>query len=237
MSEHDHEPNERPEADAEIAPEASEAAGETAPEKTVEDLQAELAEMRDHLLRAVADADNTRKRAEKEVADVRQFALTGFARDLLSVADNLSRALSAVSPEVRAGMGEAGAQLLAGVEMTEKELHAVLTRHGVKTIAAAPGERFDPNHHQATAHIPSEHPAGAIAATIQSGWLIGERILRPTLVAVSAGAPAPAAAPASAAGAPDGETPPASQDDGDGAGGAGGAGDASEPGGRVDTKV
>jgi molecular chaperone GrpE len=167
---------------------------------SVEELSAQIAAMRDQLLRAVADADNTRKRAEREAADARAYAVAGFARDLLSVADNLGRALNALTPELRAGMGEAGRTLLDGVEITQRDLHATLTRHGVKPIPVAPGTPFDPNLHQAAAQLPSELPPGSIVQVFQDGWTLGDRTLRAAVVAVSAGggrasaeAPAPGA--------------------------------------------
>jgi molecular chaperone GrpE len=202
--------------DAAPEPEADLAAEHDATEKSFDELARELDEVKDRMLRAVADAENTRKRAEKEIADTRAFAVASFARDLLSVSDNLSRALDALSPEARESMGETGRNLLSGVELTKSELHNVLTRHGVAPIDAAPGGRFDPNVHQAAAQIPSEHPAGVIVEVIQPGWRIGERTLRAAMVAVSAG---PAAGQASETGAAD----------------AGGG--ESEPGSTVDTKA
>ncbi|MEQ9316608.1 MAG: nucleotide exchange factor GrpE, partial [Henriciella sp.] len=101
--------------------------------------------------------------------------------------DNLARALAALPDEEREVLTEAGQNLLGGIEMTQKELHTVLARHGVTAVDAAPGATFDPNHHQAVSQIPSEHPAGSIAETFQSGWKIGDRTLRAAMVAVSAG--------------------------------------------------
>lgn len=169
---------------------ASEASG-----PTVEELAAQLSATRDQMLRAVADADNTRKRAEREAADARAYAVANFARDLLSVADNLGRALNALTPELRAGMGEAGKTLLDGVEITQRDLHATLTRHGVKPIPAPPGTPFDPNLHQAAAQIPSDQPPGTIVEVFQDGWSLGDRTLRAAVVAVSAGGGRSADAP------------------------------------------
>lgn len=211
-------------ADPSRAPgDAAEAAAPTdAPSRSPEELAAEYEAMRDQMLRAAADAENVRKRAEKEVADTRAYAVTGFARDMLSVADNLARARDALTPELRAGMGEAGRTLLEGVELTERELHAALARHNVEPIPAEPGAPFDPNLHQAAAQIPSSQPAGAIVEEVQSGWRIGERVLRAAIVAVSAGG---AAAPSSD---PGGE--PGGDAAADGAAGFG-------PGASVDTKI
>jgi len=140
------------------------------------------------LLRTLADLDNTRKRAERQVSDARVYAIEKFAGDLLSVSDNLSRALAALTDEDRAALSEAGRNLFEGIEMTEKELHTALARHGVTVIAALPGDTFDPNLHQAVANIPSDQPNGTIASCFQPGWKIGERTLRAAMVAVSAGA-------------------------------------------------
>lgn len=185
-----------PGADAAAEAAALEAADHAATEAGFAEVKAELEAVREQVLRALADAENTRKRAEKEVADTRAYAVTAFARDLVSVADNLARALTAVTPDVKSSMGEAGHRLLEGVEITYKELIASLARHKVSLIEPAPGDRFDPHAHQAAAQIPSEHAAGAIAAVIQAGWRIGERTLRPAIVAVSGGAAAGGEEPA-----------------------------------------
>lgn len=160
--------------------------------------------LRDQLLRALAEGENTRRRAQKETADARAYAIDKFARDLLSVADNLGRALAALSPEARASAGESFAGLITGIEMTEKELAAVLERHGVKRIGAA-GDRFDPNLHQAVAQVASEQPAGTLAQVFQPGYTIGDRTLRAAMVTVSTGAPAATPAAAVAEPAPDAE--------------------------------
>ena len=166
--------------------------------KSVEQLEAELDDLRDRLLRAVAEEQNTRRRAEKEKADTRAYAITGFARDMLDVADNLSRALAAADP---AGLEEGALKnLVDGVAMTERALLSKMENHGIKRVDPAPGDAFDPNVHQAVAQIPSEHPSGTIASVMQVGYVISSRTLRAAMVAVSAGAPA--AAP---------QTPPAGE--------------------------
>ncbi len=171
-----------------IAAEAEEAAANPpTPEERIAELEAETADLKDKLLRTLAESDNIRKRADKQVAEARAYAIEKFAGDLLSVSDNLSRALDAVDEPVKEALSEGGRGLLGGVEMTQKELHAVLARHGVTAVDAAPGAAFDPNLHQAVSQIPSEHPAGAIAQPFQSGWKIGERVLRAAMVAVSTG--------------------------------------------------
>ncbi|MEO1475302.1 MAG: nucleotide exchange factor GrpE [Pseudomonadota bacterium] len=151
-------------------------------------LEAENLELKDKFLRAVADAENMRKRAEKQVADARVYAVEKFSGDLLSVADNLSRALTALTADARTDLSDAGKSLLQGVEMTEKELIAVMQRHGVKPVEAAPGTEFDPNVHQAVGQVPSDQPEGTIADLLQAGWQIGDRTLRAAMVTVSSGA-------------------------------------------------
>ena len=160
---------------------------EATPEDTILRLEAEKEEMRGQLLRTLADLDNTRKRAQKEVADARVYAIEKFAAELLSVSDNLARALSALSDDDRAGLSEPGKNLLGGIEMTEKELHTALARNGVTVIAAMPGDAFDPNLHQAVANVPSPQANGTIHDVFQPGWKIGARVLRAAMVAVSAG--------------------------------------------------
>ena len=190
------EPEETPEMEAAAETEAddaeiTEAMPEEAAPPTLEEqvaaLESEKADLTDKLLRSLAEVDNVRKRAAKEVTDARVYAIEKFAGDLLSVSDNLARALDALSDEDRAALSEGGQGLLGGIEMTQKELHSVLARHGVTAIDAAPGAAFDPNLHQAVSQIPSDVPSGAIAQTFQNGWKIGDRTLRAAMVAVSAG--------------------------------------------------
>ena len=161
-------------------------------EARVLELEAENTAIKDQLLRTMADMENLRKRTEKQVADERSYAIEKFAKDLLSVSDNMGRALEALTPDAKAELSTPGQNLLEGVEITQKELHAALARNGVSAIDAAPGASFDPNFHQAVSQIPSEHPSGSVAATFMPGWKIGERTLRAAMVAVSAGGGAPA---------------------------------------------
>tara|TARA_R110002096_G_scaffold104210_1_gene229236 strand:+ start:3979 stop:4614 length:636 start_codon:yes stop_codon:yes gene_type:complete len=165
----------------------AEADTEISPEQEAMRLKIEAEDLREQLLRTLADLDNTRKRAERQVSDARVYAIERFAGDLLSVSDNLARALAALPDEDRANLSDAGNNLLSGIEMTAKELETALGRHGVKQIDAAPGATFDPNQHQAVAQIPSEQPSGTIASVFQPGWRIGDRTLRAAMVAVSAG--------------------------------------------------
>ena len=164
-------------------------------------LDRELAEAKDRLLRTLADMDNMRKRTEREVADARVYGISNFARDILGVADNMHRAMQALDDELRAKADEATKALLEGVELTERELMNVLEKNGVKRIEPL-GQKFDPNRHQAMFEVEDASvPSGSVVQVMQSGYLIGERVLRPALVAVAKGGPK--AAPAVAASSSD----------------------------------
>jgi molecular chaperone GrpE len=154
---------------------------------TVAGLEKERDALKDNLLRALAETDNVRKRANRQIEDARLYAVEKFARDLLNVSDNLSRAMDSVPAGSRGLMTDSVKTALEGVELTQKELVAVLARHGVTAIDASPGAAFDPALHQAVTQVPSEHPAGSVAQLFQSGWRIGDRTLRAAMVAVSAG--------------------------------------------------
>ena len=150
-------------------------------------LDRELAEAKDRLLRTLADMDNMRKRTEREVADARIYGISNFARDILGVADNMHRAMAALDDELRAKADEPTKVLLEGVELTERELMNVLEKHGVKRIEPL-GQKFDPNRHQAMYEIEDASvPAGTVIQVMQAGYLIGDRMLRPALVAVAKG--------------------------------------------------
>ena len=154
----------------------------------------EAAELKGKLLRALADMENLRKRTEREVADSRQYGIASFARDILGVADNFGRALGTIGPEVRAGADAAVTSFIEGVELTEKELLRVLEKNGIRKIEPL-GEKFDPNLHQAMYEVPDPSvPSGSVVQVIQPGFVIGERILRPAMVAVAKGGPKAAAA-------------------------------------------
>ncbi|MEQ8403824.1 MAG: nucleotide exchange factor GrpE [Oceanicaulis sp.] len=170
--------DERPDLDAE------QEAGDTPQEP---DLDGQLAEAKDKLLRAYAEMENTKKRAQRDVKEAREYAVTGFARDMLDVADNLARALSSIDDEAKQSAGPALATLLEGVELTERRLASTLERHGVKRLEPEPGDPLDPNRHQAAAQVPADQPKGAIAHVMQPGYVIGERTLRAAMVVVSAG--------------------------------------------------
>ena len=175
------------EIDAAAGPEAEATQAEIPADEIIARLEAEKAEMHGQILRLLADLDNTRKRADRQVSETRVYAIEKFAADLLSVSDNLARALDSLPDADRAGLTEAGKNLLGGIEMTAKELRTALSRHGVVPVEAEPGGSFDPNVHQAVAQIPSEHTAGTIAQLFQPGWRIGDRTLRAAMVAVSLG--------------------------------------------------
>ena len=153
--------------------------------QAVDVLKEENAQLKDKLLRTLADMENLRKRSEREKAEATLYAASNFARDLLSVADNFSRALAAVTPEQRAAADEMSSNLVAGIEVTERELINVLERHGIRRIDAM-GQKFDPNMHQAMFEVPTaDHPAGTVVQVMQNGYAIGNRCLRPALVGVA----------------------------------------------------
>jgi molecular chaperone GrpE len=162
-------------------------AAPTAEAKPSTALDRELADMKDRLLRTLAEMENLRKRTEREVADARAYGISAFARDILGVADNMHRAMQALDDELRAKADDAIKALLDGVELTERELMNALEKHGVKRIDPL-GQKFDPNRHQAMFEVEDASvPTGTVAQVMQSGYLIGERVLRPALVAVSKG--------------------------------------------------
>jgi molecular chaperone GrpE len=174
-----------------MGPEEVETVGENQPDPhtVIEKLVAENAELKDRALRALADMENMRRRAEREAADARTYALTNFSRDLLSVVDNLERALTSVTDEQKVTGGEALKTMTEGVDLTARDLVSVLSRHGVKRLDPK-SEKFDPNFHQAMFEAPDDSvPSGHVVQVVQSGWKIGERVLRPALVGVSKGAP------------------------------------------------
>lgn len=160
-----------------------------APIDPVAALEAEKAEIKDKLLRTLADMENLRRRTEREVADSRTYGITSFARDMLTVADNLRRALDAMPPQARETAGDAFKALIEGVELTERDLIKTLDRHGVKKREPV-GEKFNPNFDQAMFEIPDEtKPNGTVLQVVQPGYVIGERVLRPSMVGVSRGGP------------------------------------------------
>jgi molecular chaperone GrpE len=161
----------------------------------VAELEAERADLKERLLRSLADMENLRRRTERDVADARTYAVTSFARDMLTVADNIRRALeSAPSPQ------DDTKALLEGLELTERDLLKTLERHGVKRVEPQ-GLKFDPNMHQAMFEIPNpDVPAGTVLQVVQTGFAIGERVLRPALVGVAKGGPKANPSPAGVSG-------------------------------------
>jgi molecular chaperone GrpE len=162
--------------------ETAEAAPELAEHDRVAQLEAELAEAKAAVMYAHAEAQNVRRRAEKEAADTRAYAVTGFAREILSVADNLSRGLMAIPADLREDDRLKG--LIAGLEATQRELDGVFQRNGVTKIAAM-GLPLDPNQHQAMLEIPSDEAPGTIVQEMQAGYMLKDRLLRPSLVGVA----------------------------------------------------
>jgi molecular chaperone GrpE len=172
-------------------------------------LEAERDELKDRVLRTLAEMENLRRRTEREIADAKAYAVTSFARDLLGTADNLRRALESVPETARAETESALKALVEGVELTERDLLKTLERHGVRKIEPQ-GEKFDPNLHQAMFEAPDESVAkGLVSKVVQTGYKIGERVLRPALVGVSAGAPKPTTPDGSDASATDAGDKPA----------------------------
>lgn len=163
-------------------PEVETAAPAEGAANEVAQLTEQLATAQQDVLYARAETQNVRRRAEKEVADAHAYAATKFARDILSVADNLGRALASLSDEQRAD--EAIKPLVTGLEATERELMSVFERHGITRIAAI-GLPLDPNQHQAMLEIPSDKEAGTIVQEMQAGYMMKDRLLRPAMVAVA----------------------------------------------------
>ncbi len=183
--------------------EAAEAAAERT-EGSADDYEAlvrllkENEELKDRALRVAAEMENLRRRTARDVHDARTYAVANFARDMLSVSDNLQRALDAIPAEAKAA-GDAGFKaLIEGVDLTERAMLSAMERHGVKKLAPE-GEKFDPNFHQAMFEIPNpDVPTGTVLQVVQPGYSIGERVLRPAMVGVSKGGPKAEASPAEA---------------------------------------
>jgi molecular chaperone GrpE len=165
----------------------------------LEALKAENADLRDRFLRLAAEMDNLRRRTDREVKDAKSYAVTGFARDMLSVSDNLRRAIETLPEEARAAADATMTALIEGVEMTERGMLATLERHGVRKIEAE-GQKFDPNFHQAMFEVPNPNvPNNTVVQVVQAGYAIGERVLRPAMVGVAKGGPKAEAAAEDAA--------------------------------------
>ncbi|ATY32607.1 nucleotide exchange factor GrpE [Sphingomonas psychrotolerans] len=171
------------EAETSLREETAEAAPEVAEHDRSAELEAQLAEARAAVLYAQAETQNVRRRAEKEAQDARAYAATSFARDILSVSDNLSRALAAIPADLRDDEKLKG--LVIGLEATGREIDSVFARHGISKIVAV-GEPLDPNRHQAMMEIPTvDVEPGSVVQEIQTGYMIKDRLLRPALVGVA----------------------------------------------------
>src|SRR5262245_27198652 len=156
-------------------------------EGSMELLVKEATEARDKMLRTLAEMENLRKRTAKEVADARAYGITGFARDILEIADNLQRALDAIPADVKETADPGIKAFIEGVELTERSLLNTLEKNGVKKFDPS-GEKFDPNFQQAMYEVPDPSvPSGTVVQVVLAGFMIGERILRPALVGVSKG--------------------------------------------------
>ena len=168
---------------------AADAAPELVPAAQVTAALEAAAEFKDKHLRLLAEMENLRRRTEREIADARVYGVTGFARDVLAVADNMHRALETLGPELRNAADAKLKALIEGVELTERELMKVLEKNGVKKFSPE-GEKFDPNVHQAMYEVQDTPlPPGHVAQVIQAGYMLGDRILRPALVGVTKAAP------------------------------------------------
>ena len=162
--------------------ETAEAAPEVAEHDRIAALEDQLADAKQQTLYAQAEIQNVRRRAEKEIADARAYSTTSFARDILSVADNLARGLSAIPAELRADEKLKG--LVTGLEATGRELDSVFARNGIVKVEAM-GATLDPNKHQAMMEVPSDAAPGTIVQEMQAGYMIKDRLLRPALVGVA----------------------------------------------------
>jgi molecular chaperone GrpE len=216
------EPDPRTESAADAQPQG-EAPGEAERDEALEpmariaQLEAELEATKDRLLRALAEMENLRRRAERDLDDARKYAITSFARELLEVADNLSRALESIPGRARGDIGYVS-NLAEGIEVTQKALMASFERHRIAKVEPAPGDRFDHNLHQAMYEVESDqHAPGTIAQVLQPGYTIADRLLRPALVGVAK----PPSAGSGGSGGEGGQAP----DEGAGP----------TPGGRLDT--
>ena len=158
------------------------------PAVVIEKLNAENVELKDRVLRTLADMENLRRRTEKEVADAKSYGVTNIARDMIAFADNLRRAIESVPAEAREAEGNLKT-LVEGLELTERDFQSRLARHGVKKLEPQ-GQKFDPNLHEALFEIPDASvPNGTVLQVVESGYSIGERCLRPAKVGVARGGP------------------------------------------------
>ncbi len=180
-------------ADAVLAdPAAQVPAAEPDPFVVVENLQAENAALKDKLLRALAEMENQRRRAEREVADAKTYGVTSFALDMLTIADNLRRAAESLAPDSREQAGGALKTLIEGVELIERDFLSRLGKYGVKKLEPL-GAKFDPNLHEALFEVADETaPNATVVQVIEDGYAISDRVLRPAKVGISRAGPKPA---------------------------------------------
>lgn len=171
-------------------------AGSAAPRTDEPSAEQQIAELKDRLLRSLAEIENVRRRADKEREDTAKYAVSNFAREIVSVADNLRRTLDSAQ---KGGDGDGVLKaLLEGVEMTQRGLHATLEKFGIRVVDPL-GQKFDPNLHQALFEVPDTgKESGTVVQVVQQGYQIGERLLRPAMVGVAKGSTANAAPPAGA---------------------------------------
>ena len=181
--------NDKPE---DTNPETAEASAPPSEQPPERDLEAELKDAQDKLLRTLAEMENLRRRHTRELDEARKYAMAGFARDLLDVGDNMRRAIAAVPDDARRS-SELVETLLSGVELTERTLLGAFDKHGIKKVTPERGEKFDHNRHQAMFEVPTpDLPPGHVADVMQSGWVISDRLLRPAMVGVTKAVPGPA---------------------------------------------
>ena len=163
--------------------------GEPDPFLVLENLRRENAELKDKVLRTLAEMENLRRRAEREAADAKTYGVTSFARDMLTFADNLRRAAESAPAGAREQGGTALKTLIEGIELTERDFLSRLGKYGIKKLEPL-GAKFDPNLHEALFEVPDETvPNGTVAQVMEDGYTIGERVLRPAKVGVSRGGP------------------------------------------------
>ncbi|MBX3538112.1 MAG: nucleotide exchange factor GrpE [Chelatococcus sp.] len=161
----------------------------TAEAAAIAELEAEKRDLKDKLLRTLAEMENLRRRTEREIADARAYGVTSFARDMLTPVDNIRRAIETIPAEIREQADNPVKPFLEGIELTERDLIKTLERHGVRKIDPV-DQKFDPNMHQAMFEVEdASKPHGTVVQVIQSGFVIGERVLRPAMVGVSKGGP------------------------------------------------
>lgn len=204
--------HDKPQADA--APEVEQAAnpGQEQELDPMQVLMAEVADLKDQRLRMAAEMENLRRRTAREIKDAKSYAISGFARDMLQVSDNLQRALAAVPEQSEAASDNGLKTLIEGVELTERAMLSTLERHGVRKLEPM-GQKFDPNFHQAMYEVPNtDVPNNTVVDVVQPGYVIGDRMLRPAMVGVSKGGPKETAQPEAAQSDSEGPDPASGYD-------------------------